>query len=72
MLEFLKSGLIESDAQVIELSERYGKIVIPGEDLDLTHWWLIRDDGTEMLYVGTPETLATYIRERDGRIDLPN
>ena len=39
MLEILKSGLIESNAQVMELAERYGQIVIPNEDedLDLTH-----------------------------------
>jgi hypothetical protein len=42
------------------------------EDMDLTHWWLMKDDGIEMLYVGTQETFATYIKERDGRFDLPN
>ena len=49
-------------------------MVIPNEDedLDLTHWWLIRDDGKEMLYVGTQETFATYITERDGECNLPN
>lgn len=74
MLEILRSGLIESDAQVMELAERYGQIIIPNEDenLDLTHWWLIRDDGTEVLYVGTRETFANYIKEREGRAELPN
>jgi hypothetical protein len=73
MLEILKSGLIESDAQVMELADRSGRIVIPNEDedLDLTHWWLMRDDGTEMLYVGTLETFATYIKEREGGCTLP-
>ncbi len=72
MLEFLKHGLIESDAQVMELSKLYGQIVFPYGDLELTHWWLIRDDGTEILYVGTHEALATYIKERGGKADLPN
>jgi hypothetical protein len=74
MLEILKGGLIESEAQVEELAELYGQIIMPkvDEDMDLTHWWLMRDDGIEMLYVGTPETLATYMRERDGKVDLPN
>jgi hypothetical protein len=74
MLEILTSGLIESDAHVMELVKRYGQIVIPNEneDLNLTHWWLMRDDGTEMLYVGTPETFTTYIRERDRGADPPN
>jgi hypothetical protein len=74
MLEILKHGLIESEAQVMDLVERYGQMVMPkvNEDLDLTHWFLIREDGIEMLYVGTPETLATYINERDGKIALPN
>jgi len=74
MLEILKHGLIESEAQVMDLVERYGQMVMPkvNEDLDLTHWFLIREDGIEMLYVGTPETLATYINERDWKIALPN
>lgn len=74
MLEILKRGLIESDEQVMELVERYGQIIMPNEneDLDLTHWWLMRDDGIEILYVGTFETFATYMKERDGVVDLPN
>jgi len=72
MLEILKRGRIESDAQVMELSKRYGQIVFPNEDLDLTHWWLMRDNGIEILYVGTFETFATYIKEGDGRVDLAN
>ena len=74
MLEILKSGLVENDAQVMELAERSGRIVIANEDedLDLTHWWLMRDDGTELLYVGTLETFATYIKEREGGCNLPN
>ena len=45
-------------------------VVIPSEneDLDLTHWWVIRDDGAEILYVGTPETFAGYVRERNGGV----
>jgi hypothetical protein len=42
------------------------------DDFDLTHWWLIRDDSTEMLYVGTQETFAAYFRERDVKVDLQN
>jgi hypothetical protein len=42
--------------------------LIESDDLDLTHWWVIRDAGTEILYVGTPETFTTYIRERNGGI----
>lgn len=74
MLEILKRGLIESEAQVMDLVERYGQMVMPkvDEDMDLTHWWLMREDGIEVLYVGTPETLATYIKERDGGVALPN
>jgi hypothetical protein len=32
----------------------------------------MRDDGIEILYVGTFETFATYLKERDGGVDLPN
>lgn len=70
MLEIVKNGIIENDEQVMELSERYGQIVIPSDndDLDLTHWWLIREDGIEMLYIGTPETFTGYVKERNGGI----
>jgi hypothetical protein len=68
MLEIVKDGLIESDDQLSALVQSYGQVVIPNEDenLDLTHWWIIRDDGVEALYVGTEETFATYVRERNG------
>lgn len=70
MLEIVKDGRIESGDQLMELAERYGQVVIPNEneDLDLTHWYVIRDDGAEMLYIGTPETFAAYIRERNGGV----
>ena len=69
-MEILDSGLIESDDQLMQLANRYGRLVIPSEndDLDLTHWWAIMDEGAEMLYVGTPDTFAAYIRERNGGI----
>ena len=68
MLEILKGGLIESDDQLSALTQSYGQIVIPNEDedLELTHWWIIRDDGVESLYVGTEETFATYVKEQNG------
>ena len=67
MLEIVKDGLIESDDQLTAL-ENFGQVVIPNDNdhLDLTHWWVIRDDGVEALYVGTEETFATYVRERNG------
>ena len=70
MVEVLQNGFIETDEQIMELAERIGQVVIPSgnEDLDLTHWWLIKDAGAEMLYIGTPETFATYIGERNGGI----
>lgn len=70
MLEILQNGLIESDDQILELTERYGEVVLPNEneDLDLTHWWLIRDNGTGMLYIGTPETFTAYVKERNGGV----
>jgi hypothetical protein len=69
-LEILENGLIETDEQIMQLAGRYGQVVIPSEneDLDLTHWWLIVDDGTEMLYVGTLETFTAYISERNGSV----
>lgn len=74
MLEILKSGLVESDVQLMELAERYGHVIMSNENLhlDLSHWWLLREDGAEMLYVGTRETFAVYMKEREGWSDLPN
>jgi hypothetical protein len=68
MLEIVKDGLIESDDQLSALVQSHEQVVIPNEDenLDLTHWWIIRDDGVEALYVGTDETFATYVKERNG------
>jgi hypothetical protein len=68
-MEIVKDGLIGSDEQLMELTKQYGQVVIPNdEDLDLTHWWVIREDGSEMLYLGTPETFTTYIKERSGGV----
>ena len=67
MFEIVNDGIIDTDE---ELTKQYGQVVIPNqdEDLDLTHWWVIRDDEAEILYVGTPETFTTYIEERNGGV----
>ena len=69
-MEILQSGLIETDDQLMELTELYGQVVIPSEneDLDLTHWWVIKEDGIAILYVGTPETFAMYVIEQNGGV----
>ena len=70
MIEIVEDGIIETEEQLMRMAERYGQVVVPSEaeDLELTHWWVIRDDGAEMLYVGTPETFTTYISERNGGV----
>ena len=70
IVEILNWGLIESDEQLLGLTQVYRQLVIPNEndDLDLTHWWVIKDAGTDILYVGTPDTFTTYIKERNGGI----
>jgi len=70
MVEIVKSGTVECDKHLMELAESYGEVVLPGEndDLELTHWWVIREDGAEMLYVGTPDTFTAYVQERNGGI----
>ncbi len=69
-MEMLHNGTIESDDQLMELAQRYGQIIIPTEndDLDLTHWWIVMADGNQMLYVGTPETFTTWVKERNGGV----
>jgi hypothetical protein len=46
-LEIRTKGLIESEEQVKELAEHYRGLIIPKEpeDLELTHWSLIRENG---------------------------
>lgn len=70
IVEIVKDGIIETDDHLMDLTEQYGQVVIPSEneDLDLTHWWVIRHEGSEMLYVGTAETFDTYVRERNGGV----
>ena len=38
----------------MELSERYGQIVFPHEDLDLTHWWLSAVNGSIVTGLSNP------------------
>ncbi|MBI4889935.1 MAG: hypothetical protein HY821_04865 [Acidobacteria bacterium] len=68
MIEILTHGIIESDEQLLELAAGSSRIVIPDchEEVELTHWWVIREEGREALYAGTPETFATYVGERNG------
>lgn len=73
MLEIVTSGLIQNDEQVKQLAKRYKHIVMPDQDdLDMTHWWILNEDGVEILYVGTHETFATYLEEQKGKAGLPN
>lgn len=68
-LEIIASGPIESDEQLLAMLERNERLVVPNEDdLDLTHWWVIRVEGSETLYVGTPETFDLYPAEQNGRV----
>jgi hypothetical protein len=69
MFEIVETGTVETEKQVMELSLRYGKIVIPTDgDKDLTHWWIIREEGSDALYLGTPETFAAYTKEQNGGV----
>jgi hypothetical protein len=67
MVEIIGCGAIETDDHLRQLARRYGQIAIPADDdLDLTHWWLLRDDGVETIYVGTIATFDAFVRERNG------
>lgn len=69
MFEIVQEGLFESESQILELTRLYTQLVIPSDDdLDVTHWWVVRHDGAEVLYLGTPETFVTYIKERNGGV----
>jgi hypothetical protein len=69
MLEIIRDGLVENDEQLLALIKEHEQAVIPSDDdLVLTHWWVIRDDGVETLYVGTAETFDGYVREQNGDV----
>ena len=50
---------------------RFNNIIVPdkeimGEESRVTHFWVIREDGCDMLYVGNPETFGVYVGEVNG------
>jgi hypothetical protein len=67
MIEVLRNGLIGSDDHLSSLIQTHAQLVIPtDDDVELTHWWVIRADGVETLYLGNVETFDTYVIERNG------
>ncbi|MBA3974100.1 MAG: hypothetical protein C0504_07780 [Candidatus Solibacter sp.] len=68
MLQILDSGPFEGEDQLTELTRRCEEIVLPDEDGDreLTHWWILNQSGTTVLYIGTPETFHLYVRDETG------
>jgi len=69
MFEVLKHGALESTEQFKELARQHRSLVLPSdEDADVTHWWVIRQEGVEILYVGSPESFAAYTGEHNGGI----
>jgi hypothetical protein len=66
-MEILREGLAETEEQLKGLILEFNQVVFPADDdVDITHFWVTRNDGVEMLYLGTPDTFATYIRESSG------
>jgi hypothetical protein len=67
MFEILRSGIVANDEELMALIEGYKQIVLPqDDDVNITHWWAIRNDGIETLYVGNVETFDRYVREQNG------
>jgi hypothetical protein len=67
MLEIVSTGMVENEEQLLALIQKHKQLVIPNdEDVDLTHWWVIREDGVETFYVGTVETFEAYVKEQNG------
>jgi hypothetical protein len=68
MLQILDSGLFEGEEQLSELTRRCEEIVLHHDDGDreLTHWWILNQSGTTVLYIGTPETFHLYVRDETG------
>lgn len=67
MIEIIKGGLIETDEHLLNLMRESSQIVVPEDDeLELTHWWLLPEDGIETTYVGTIATFDMFVRERNG------
>lgn len=69
MFEIVKGGTLRNLKQFKALARRYRSLIVPSDDdADATHWWVIRQNGAEILYVGTPETFDKYTREENGGI----
>ena len=70
MIEIISEGLVESEDQIMELTIKFRSVVVPREDafgdVEMSHWWQIREDGEDMLYVGNQETFARYVLEMNG------
>ena len=71
MIEIIRDGLLDGGTeQAQKLIDRYKAIILPDRELlkggDLTHFWIVRCNGIEALYVGTPETFSVYVREVNG------
>ncbi len=66
-MDILRHGRIESDEQFVDFALEFSEVIIPSdEDEVLTHFWVIRIDGTEKLYAGTLDTFAAYVGEVSG------
>ena len=72
MIQILSEGEIENEDALVEMTLQFNQVIIPNDDAarELTHWYAIKQDGEEMLYVGTPETFAQYIDENGGSESL--
>ncbi len=66
-MEILRHGPIRSIDKFLDFVLRFNEVIVPRNDgLDITHFWVIRSHGVEKLYVGTPDTFDTYVREESG------
>jgi hypothetical protein len=69
MIEVIKSGTLKDIQHFKALAGQYRSLVLPSDDDgEATHYWVIRKDGGEILYVGTPETFAAFTREQNGGV----
>jgi len=73
MFQIIREGTLDGPEEAVELALQFSQIVIPNaegneEDMHLTNYWVIQDNGVEMLYIGTPESFALYTQEENGGI----
>ncbi len=51
------------EAQVARIADQASEVIVPDDETDITHWWLLFADGVKTAYFGTPESFRCWQME---------